>query len=182
MVTFSAYSVISACRGVLRDFFIRRLKGAAPESLCRARRRGPAEQIEYRPDHTVELSRFGDAEIGARTDSRRNFIWSVTRDDNNRNLTQGAIAAEFSEHLLAVNVRQVQIENYDVGQETARRTIARDTSGRRDNFAAFGVEEMLDRFTRVFIILNDQDAGLLFLHRSSDSSTCPSLFRLFDAT
>jgi hypothetical protein len=46
-------------------------------------------------------------------------------------------------------------------------------SGRRDNFAAFGVEEMLDRFTRVFIILNDQDAALLY---------SPSLFRLFDAT
>ena len=35
-------------------------------------------------------------------------------------------------------------------------------SGRRDNFAAFGVEEMLDHFTRVFIILNDQDAGFFF--------------------
>jgi hypothetical protein len=44
-------------------------------------------------------------------------------------------------------------------------------SGHRDNFAAFGVEVMLDRFTRVFIILNEQDAGLLFLHRTSDSST-----------
>ena len=53
-------------------------------------------------------------------------------------------------------------------------------SGRRDNFAAFGVEEMLDRFTRVFIILNDQDAGFFFsialqtlrlVNRSSDSST-----------
>jgi hypothetical protein len=46
-------------------------------------------------------------------------------------------------------------------------------SGRRDNFAAFGVEGMLDSFTRVFIILNEQDAG---------NSFSPSLFRLFDAT
>jgi len=30
------------------------------------------------------------------------------------------------------------------------------SSGRRDNFAAFGVEETLGRFTRAFIILNDQ--------------------------
>jgi hypothetical protein len=56
---------------------------------------------------------------------------------------------------------------------TPRQSEPAAPSGRRDNFAAFGVEETPDRFTRVFIILNDsdQDAGLLFLQRSSDSST-----------
>src|SRR5262245_22883441 len=130
-----------------------------------ARRRAASQQIEDSPDHVVERSRLGDAEIRARTDPRWNFIAAVAGDDNDRNPAQGAIGAKFSEHPLAVDVRQVQVENYHVGREAPRRAIAGDAAGRRPRFAALGLEEMFNRFARIFIVLDDQDAGLTFLHR-----------------
>jgi hypothetical protein len=136
-----------------------------PRSSTLSGRRAAPQKIEDRLNHVVERSRLGDAEIRAGTDPRRNFIAAVAGDDDDRNLAQDAIGAKFSEHPLAVDVRQVQIENYDVGREAPRRAIAGDAAGRRPRFSALGFEQMFDRFARIFIVLDDQDAGLVFHHR-----------------
>src|SRR5688500_3325324 len=137
---------------------------AGPDDRLRMTLRAADDRVDP-GDQLVAVERLGDVIIGAeaqRTDLAVHFADARQNEDRSADLG----GSQLLEHVVAVHVRQVQIQKDDVVIVELAEIEALFAKIRRVDVKAFGPEHQLDALGGRRLVFNEQHAHWLFSPRS----------------
>ena len=122
----------------------------------RAARRAAAQQRAHAREQLLALERLDEVVVGARVEALDARLQRVARgQDQDRHVVVGAQRAR---DLDAVELRQAEVEDHEVGRERAALLERGRAVGGRAHLVALHAQRALQRLGDVLVVLDDEDA------------------------